>query len=153
MSTARSGCPIANILDVLGDRWSLLVIRDIGLHDKTSFRELAEMDEGISTSTLTNRLERLAESGLVTKERTPGGPGRQFRYGLTERGADLLPVLLDIIEWGGKHDPHSKIPSDYLDRVVNDRDAFLARKQARWRRVNVQEDIDARRSTTRRRGR
>lgn len=97
----RSKCPVANVLDIIGDRWTLLVIRDIAVFKKTSFSEMAASPEGISPSTLTNRLEMLISEKLITKTALPGLPARQYRYALTKRGKRLLPILEAMMDWNG----------------------------------------------------
>jgi len=98
----RSNCPIAFVVDIIGDRWTLLIVRDIN-NGKCSFGELAASDEKIVPSTLTNRLERLTGFGLINKKRVEGGPGRQYRYELTARGKGLMPVISEMVAWKAKH--------------------------------------------------
>ena len=101
MSDSRSACPIANVLDIIGDRWTLLVIRDIAVFKKTSFSEMAASPEGISPSTLTARLELLVREKLVSKTALPNVPARQYRYELTKRGQSLMPILEAMMNWSG----------------------------------------------------
>lgn len=101
MSGARSNCPIANVLDIVGDRWTLLVVRDIAVFGKTSFSEIASSPERIPPSTLTARLEVLVREKFISKTGVPGVPGRQYRYELTRRGESLLPILDAMMKWGG----------------------------------------------------
>lgn len=100
MSAARSKCPIANVLDIVGDRWTLLVVRDIAVFGKTSFSEMASSPEGIPPSTLTARLDMLVREELITKTELPGVPGRQYCYELAKRGKGLLPILEAMMQWG-----------------------------------------------------
>jgi DNA-binding HxlR family transcriptional regulator len=99
----RSQCPVASALDVIGDKWTLIVVRTIfaGRHRYT---ELAEIPEGISTNILADRLERLERYGLVTKNPYQRNPTR-YQYRLTKRGADLLPVLQELAVWAAHHIP------------------------------------------------
>ncbi|MBL4688179.1 MAG: helix-turn-helix transcriptional regulator, partial [Nannocystaceae bacterium] len=92
----RSDCPISFALDLLGDRWTLLVVRDLALKGKRSFSELHSSDESIATNILADRLARLTARGLIVKRRDPDDK-RRFVYRMTHRGADLLPVLVDLI--------------------------------------------------------
>ncbi len=119
MAEKRSKCPIANVLDVVGDRWSLLVIRDLVL-GKRSFSEIAASPERIPPSTLTARLEQLVCQDLVTKSRVSGGPGRQYRYELTQRGADLVPLLVAMMQWSARHDPHTPLTPALRKRLETD---------------------------------
>ena len=101
-STRRSNCPISVALDVLGDKWSLLVIRDMLFFDKHYFGEFVAAAESISTNLLTDRLRRLERVGIISRSVDPEN-GAKVRYVLTPVGIDLLPVMLQLIGWGGKH--------------------------------------------------
>lgn len=103
--TDRSGCPISLALEVVGDRWSLLVLRDIVFAGRVHFRELLrDSEEGISSSVLADRLTRLVEHGVLT--RTADGSHRQkAAYRLTRTGLDLVPVLITLGLWGAEHRP------------------------------------------------
>ena len=108
-STAcRSACPVVFALDLFGDRWTLLIVRDMILKGSSSYGEFLEAGEGISTNLLAERLRRLEEHGIVTKARDPDH-GAKFRYALTKRGIDLAPVLVEMIRWSAKHDAHSPV--------------------------------------------
>ena len=100
----RSRCPIAGALDVLGDAWTLLVLRDLLFYDKHRFAEFLESPEAISTNILTERLKRLERCGLIERRRYQERPPRD-EYCLTRRGHDLLPVLRELIAWGQRHVP------------------------------------------------
>ncbi|QOD93707.1 helix-turn-helix domain-containing protein [Chryseoglobus sp. 28M-23] len=97
----RSGCPIAASLDILGDRWTLVVLRDMLLGDRTRFSELA-VDESIATNILTDRLHRLVEGGLVEKTADPVD-GRRVIYRPLLPAIDLIPVLAELVAWGSRH--------------------------------------------------
>ncbi|WP_119731583.1 winged helix-turn-helix transcriptional regulator [Thermomonospora amylolytica] len=103
----RSDCAIAGTLDVVGDRWSLLIVRDLLFHGELRFADLATSDEGVPTNTLTDRLRRLEESGIVVREPYSDRPVRH-RYRLTERGRDLAPVLDAMAAWGVAHLPGTR---------------------------------------------
>jgi len=100
----RSLCPIAGALDVLGDTWTLLLMRDLLFYDKHRFAEFLDSPEGISTNILAERLKRLEQRGLVERRRYQQRPPRDEYY-LTARGHDLLPVLRELIRWGKQHVP------------------------------------------------
>jgi DNA-binding HxlR family transcriptional regulator len=106
----RSACPIANALDLLGDRWTLLVIRDLLFTGKRRFGELIASPEGIPTNILSDRLRRLEEGGLVEKVPYQLRPPR-YEYQITAKGKDLLPVLRALVEWSLRHLPASEAPS------------------------------------------
>lgn len=100
----RSDCPINRSLEMLGDRWSLLILRDIVLHDRCSFRELlTSSEEGISAPVLSRRLADLVETGFLTKNEVTRG--KQGRYSLTERGLATVPLLIELGRLGAHIDP------------------------------------------------
>lgn len=100
----RSPCPIAGALDVLGDAWTLLVIRDLLFYDKHRFADFLASPERISTNILAERLQRLERCGLIERRRYQERPAR-YDYFLTARGHDLLPVLRALIRWGQQYVP------------------------------------------------
>ena len=108
----RSQCPVASAIDLLGDKWTLVVLRTIfaGRH---RFGELLGAPERIATNILSDRLERLEEYGLVTRTAYQENPPR-YAYHLTERGADLLPVLQALAAWSGKHIPDRWAPPPWF---------------------------------------
>ena len=121
----RSGCPIASSLDLLGDRWTLVIVRDL-LTGKSRFGDFLKSPERIPTNILTDRLERLEAFGLVEKSRYQDNPVR-FDYRLSEKGVDLLPTLQAVCVWANKHLPDTwKTPSSFLDLKPTD---VLARRR------------------------
>ncbi|MGH9411833.1 MAG: winged helix-turn-helix transcriptional regulator [Vicinamibacterales bacterium] len=100
----RSPCPIAGALDILGDAWTLLVLRDMLFYGRHRFAEFLASPEGISTNILADRLQRLERRGLIARRRYQQRPPRD-EYCLTARGHDLLPVLQALIKWGQQHVP------------------------------------------------
>ncbi|MGC4005524.1 MAG: helix-turn-helix domain-containing protein [Pirellulales bacterium] len=101
--TRRSPCPIACALDLLGDRWTLLIVRDLAC-GKSQFKEFRASPEGIATNILTDRLQRLVEQGLVEKRPLDETTLREG-YALTKTGATLIPLLRTVADWGLKHLP------------------------------------------------
>lgn len=122
----RSTCPISFALDLFGDRWTLLVVRDLGLKGRHTFSELLAAGEGIATNILSDRLTRLEARGLITRSRDPDDR-RKFRYKLSPAGLDLLPVLVDIIVWSAKHDDETSAPASFVRAAKKDRAALLRR--------------------------
>ncbi len=100
----RSSCPIAGALDLLGDRWSLLVIRDVMFLDHHTYGELLDSPEGIATNILTSRLRRLQAEGILERRLYRERPPR-YAYHLTEKGETLRPVLLSLGKWALTHLP------------------------------------------------
>jgi DNA-binding HxlR family transcriptional regulator len=105
----RSLCPVAGTLDVLGDRWSLLVVRDL-LRGKRRYAEFLDSSEGIPTNILAERLKRLAAHGIISKRRYSVHPPR-MEYELTAKGEDLRPVLRAMLDWGLEHVPGTRRPA------------------------------------------
>jgi DNA-binding HxlR family transcriptional regulator len=101
-SKQKSGCPINLSLELLGDRWTLLIIRDLVFAGKRHFREFLLSDEGISSRTLAERLQTLQDEGILTRSEDPTH-GLKAIYRLTEAGIDLLPVLATLGAWGSRH--------------------------------------------------
>lgn len=120
----RSRCPIAASLDLLGDRWTLLVLRDMVFRGHRHFQQFAASPEGIATNTLAERLDRLEQAGVIRKERDPED-GRRNRYVLTEEGLDAIPLLIDLIVWGAKLDPGIDYPERRLAWMTNEREDVI----------------------------
>ena len=99
----RSPCAVASSLDIVGDKWSLLVVRDL-LHGKRTYKELADSPERIPTNILADRLRRLEEAGIVASAPYQERPVR-YAYALTRKGRDLGEVLLAFVHWGKRHIP------------------------------------------------
>lgn len=120
-----SGCPIDYALDFFGDRWTLLVIRDLLFAGKRHFRELMESPERIASNILTARLKKLEERGLIERHADPDNR-KQVIYTLTDKGRDLTPVLVEMVRWGGRHDPNSLCPTSVVTRFSRDNERLLA---------------------------
>ncbi len=128
MSTEnRSGCPIASALDLLGDRWTLVVLRDL-LTGKRIYKEFLESPEGISTNILADRLRRLEECGLVERVLYCDRPAR-YRYAPTRKGADLLPTLQALCRWSNRYDGETWTPpTDFMRDTPSQRLQKLRRQ-------------------------
>lgn len=103
-SSFRSGCPINLGLEVFGDKWTLLIIRDLMFAGKRRYREFLASDEAISSNILADRLARLVEMGILTRTDDPNHRLKAI-YSLTEKGIDLLPILAQISRWSRTHMP------------------------------------------------
>ena len=106
-SLSRSLCPIANALEVVGDKWSLLIVRDL-FHGKTTYGELLNSFEKIPTNILADRLKRLEAAGIITSSPYQERPVRNA-YTLTEKGRELGDILHALVKWGKRHIPGTKI--------------------------------------------
>jgi DNA-binding HxlR family transcriptional regulator len=124
-----SGCPIDYALDLFGDRWTLLVIRDLLFLGKRHFKELMESPERIASNILTARLKKLEERGLIERAADPDNR-KQVIYTLTDKGRDLTPVLVEMVRWGGRHDPNTLVPKSFVARLARDNDRLLAEMRA-----------------------
>jgi DNA-binding HxlR family transcriptional regulator len=123
--TRRSTCPIDYALEIFGDRWTLLVLRDLLLLGKRHFREFSESPESIATNILADRLKKLEAWDMVSRRRDPDNL-RQVTYHLTDKGLALTPVMLEIVRWSAKHDPDTGAPRSFVKRIERDRDGFAA---------------------------
>ena len=119
----RSSCPINLALELFGDRWTLLIIRDMMLRQLSSYGDFLNSPEGISTNILANRLKQLEGCGLIEKYSDPRDR-KKFIYLLTEKGEDLLPVLMEMVRWGLKHSDEAVIPEEFLEKIRSDLPGF-----------------------------
>ena len=121
----RSDCPINFALEVFGDKWTLLIIRDMMFKGKYSYGEFAKSEEKIATNLLADRLSLLEETGIVLKTVDPTH-GSKFIYTLTPKGIDLLPLLVDMILWSAKYDEKTAADKDFVNRASTDREGLIA---------------------------
>jgi len=137
----RSACPINYSLEMLGDSWSLLIIRDIIFAGKKTFGQFLASDEGIARNILANRLLQLTDRGIVIKTPHPSDK-RKDLYVLTEKGEDLIPILLDLSAWGVKHEPLTKHGLEWVTDTKLDREQLIEhiRQAVRERRSIFGED-------------
>jgi DNA-binding HxlR family transcriptional regulator len=119
------GCPIRYSVGALGDRWTLLIVRDLMFYGRRRYGEFLTAGEGIATNILADRLARLEGDGIVAKARDPANQTRNV-YTLTEKGRDLLPVLLAMIDWAEKYDSKTEVPGPYARRLRRDREQLSA---------------------------
>ncbi|MCF6433095.1 helix-turn-helix domain-containing protein [Leisingera sp. MMG026] len=124
-----SGCPVAYALDIFGDRWSLLVIRDMAVKGARTYGELLNGGEGISTNILAQRMKQLEEAGILSKSKDPQN-GRSYIYTLTPKGRDLAPVLADIAVWSARYNKAGHAMTGFSDKVQADRDGVITRIRA-----------------------
>jgi DNA-binding HxlR family transcriptional regulator len=130
-SRHRSGCPVSVSLEVVGDRWSLLIIRDLMARGYRTFKEFQESGEGIASNILADRLQRLEASDILTSE-AELRDGRRVNYRLTEKGIDLAPVLLELLIWGARHE-ETGVPCTRIAEMEKNRDEVLREVRRRWR--------------------
>jgi DNA-binding HxlR family transcriptional regulator len=118
----RSNCPIGLSLDIFGDRWTLLIMRDLLMRNRKRYQDFLNASEGISTNILAQRLTYLEEMGLTTKTPDPHNK-KQFNYIPTAKALDLLPVLCEVIRWGLKHHPDAQ-SNPVVDKMLKDETNF-----------------------------
>ncbi len=126
----RSGCPVNISLELLGDRWSLLIVRDMMVRSYRTFRQFQRSGEGIATNILADRLHRLEAAGIVAPEPAEED-GRSTHYRLTEKGIALAPVLLELLIWGAHHE-QTDAPCEVIEQMEQNRAAMLAETYRRW---------------------
>jgi DNA-binding HxlR family transcriptional regulator len=127
----RSGCPVSVALEKFGDRWSLLIIRDLMVRGYRTFKEFQESGEGIATNILADRLRKLEAAGILRAEMEPSDR-RRLNYRLTEKGIDLAPVILELLIWGARHEEVGASCAT-IARMEEDREEILAEVRRRWR--------------------
>ncbi|HEX9579528.1 MAG TPA: helix-turn-helix domain-containing protein [Gemmatimonadales bacterium] len=126
----RSDCPVNFAVQTFGDGWSLLVIRDLMFTDRATYTGFLAAEERIATNVLADRLRHLQKAGLI-RQRTSGGVAG---YGLTEKGLDLLPMMLEMIRWSASFDDRTAAPPGFVNRIRKDREQLTAELQQELRR-------------------
>ncbi|MFT5387287.1 MAG: DNA-binding HxlR family transcriptional regulator [Lysobacterales bacterium] len=124
MNRDRSHCPVNYGLEIFGDKWTLLIIRDLILFKKKTYGELKESPEGIATNILADRLNLLESEEIITKT-TDQRNNKVYLYSLTKKGLDLLPIMLEISLWGAKYDAKTAAPPHLIKRIKKDRDKVI----------------------------
>lgn len=126
----RSSCPVSYFLDFLGDKWTLLILRDIILRKKRHFKDMLSSEEHIATNILADRLNKLERGGFVTKTKDEKKK-TQWVYEATKKGVDLMPILLEIAKWSFKYDPEidvdrlgmtkeeQKNPDEFIEKMLS----------------------------------
>ena len=120
----RSNCPISFGLDIFGDKWSLLIIRDLMFKGKVYYGDFADSEEKIASNILADRLQKLESAGVISKRQDPR-KGTKYIYALTEKGIELLPVLVEMIIWGARHDPKTAAAKEFVVRAQKDRKGLM----------------------------
>lgn len=126
----RSGCPIASTLDIMGDKWSLLIVRDMLLHHKLTFKEFSASDEKVAPSILSARLKLLATYGLITKQKQVNNKKENI-YLLTDKAIEFASIIVDISIWGSNHlDEFNRI--DQIEGLNMDRNVIVSTVKERY---------------------
>lgn len=122
----RSRCPINLTLELIGDSWTMLIIRDLMLRGHTGYQAFLRSEEKIATNILADRLVRLEQHGLVSKGPDPAD-ARKFIYALTEKGADLAPLLVELALFSIKHEKRVEMPKEVVLDMQRNKPAFVTR--------------------------
>jgi DNA-binding HxlR family transcriptional regulator len=128
-SKRRSGCPLNASVEMLGDRWSLLIIRDMMLQGARSYKTFLQCYEGIATNILADRLRKLEAYGIITTQPDPEDR-RKVIYLLTQKGIDLAPVLTEMVLWAAAHEDTGN--QALVQQMKADKETFLAGVRQRW---------------------
>jgi DNA-binding HxlR family transcriptional regulator len=120
----RSDCPINFALESFGDTWSLLIIRDIVYFGKKTYGEFLASEEGIATNILTDRLAQLEQKGILVK-RSSATDKRKEMFLLTEKGLDLIPILVEMANWSAIYDPQTAAPAEWIALMNSDREKMI----------------------------
>jgi DNA-binding HxlR family transcriptional regulator len=130
----RSACPLNASVEILGDRWSLLIIRDMMLRGLRTYKEFLESYEGIATNILADRLRKLAAHGIIATEPDPSD-GRKLIYMLTAKGIDLVPILTEMVLWAAAHEETGN--EALVQQIRKNKQKFLAVVQQRWAKDTI----------------
>jgi DNA-binding HxlR family transcriptional regulator len=125
----RSGCPLNASVEMLGDRWSLLIIRDMMLRGFRTYREFLDSFEGIATNILADRLRSLEAHGIIAAAQDPSDRRKRI-YQLTPKGIDLAPVLTEMVLWAAAHEETGNLP--LVRQIQQDKKTFLAAIRRQW---------------------
>jgi DNA-binding HxlR family transcriptional regulator len=120
----RSDCPINFALEIFGDPWSLLIIRDMVYFGKKTYGEFLASEEGIATNILASRLVRLEQQGILEKKLS-ASEKRKEMYVLTEKGLDLIPVLVDMADWSAEYDANTAAPAAWIALMKAEREKMI----------------------------
>jgi DNA-binding HxlR family transcriptional regulator len=126
----RSDCPLSIGLEIFGDKWTLLVLRDLMFKGFKTFKEFQGSGEEIASNVLSDRLFRLLEEGIVTAERSKSD-ARVMAYRPTAKGLDLLPILLEIVLWSARYEK-TAAPVKMIERITKDRDSVILEIRRRF---------------------
>jgi len=123
LNEKRSDCPISSSLDIFGDKWSLLIVRDLMLHKTRTYGEFAKSEEKIATNILANRLQVLEDNGIIVKLPFPDNKVKGL-YKLSYKGVELIPAVIEIALWGGKY-ASNEAESSFIKEVKKNKAKFL----------------------------
>lgn len=120
----KSDCPINYAMEIFGDRWTFLIVRDLMFKGKSHYNEFLQAEEKIATNILADRLLLLEENNIITKKVDPTH-GSKWIYSLTQKGIDLMPLLVEMIVWSAKHDKKTAADKTFVKQAVANRDKLV----------------------------
>lgn len=126
----KSDCPINFALEIFGDRWTFLIIRDLMFKGKHFYGEFLLSEEGIATNILSDRLSLLESNGIISKSNDPSHK-QKIMYSLTQKGIDLVPVLVEVIMWSAKYDKNSAVDMKFVKSVKRDKVGLISQISSR----------------------
>lgn len=132
----RSHCPINFVLDHFGDKWSLLIIRDLMFKSKRHYNEFFDSEEKVSTSVLGDRLKMLESLKIISKGSDSVKKSRK-KYSLTEKGISLLPIMVEMIVWGALNDDDTEARNDFIIQATKDRDNLISTIQEKLEKEHL----------------
>ncbi len=133
----RSTCMIASALDLIGDKWSILIIRDMLLGQKTTFKEFVACEEKVATNLLSSRLKLLESIGVITKDKLKTNRKENI-YLLTEKGIDMAPIIMELVIWSENHVRAFHSDMNKSETVHMDKNVVIAHTQNRYREFAAQ---------------
>lgn len=125
----RSNCPINFVLETFGDRWTLLIVRDLMFKGKQTYGGFLESEEQISTNILADRLRRLEAHEIIQKAVAKDNRSKLI-YSFTDKGKDLIPIMLEVTAWSARHDSQSNVPATFLSDYESGREQMIAAVRA-----------------------
>ena len=129
----RSACPLNISLEMVGDRWSLLILRDLMLRGSDTYQKLLQCPERIATNILADRLKKLMDNGIITTSPDPTDRRRRI-YRLTEKGVDLAPVMAELVLWAARHERTGNQP--LIDQLRNNKEGMITAIRQQWQAEN-----------------
>ena len=126
----KSDCPINFALEIFGDKWTFLIVRDIMFKGKHFYGEFLLSEEGIATNILSDRLSLLESNGIISKSSDPSHK-QKIKYSLTQKGIDLVPLLVEYIMWSAKYDKNSAVEMKFVKSVKQDKVGLISQISSR----------------------
>lgn len=138
----RCNCPITSAIDLMGDKWSLVVVKNMLLYDLKTFKELSEASENIATNILSSRLKSLEQNGFITKTK-PANNKKTNIYLLTEKGLSLIPIIVELAIWGDANiqiTASQESQNGQIDAINNDKESFIKNLKKSYREKHENRD-------------